>query len=63
MIEVLKEKTENSLREMEEKTMKKLKEINTSLEECQQTVGGNETVQDLKMKIEATRKTQTGFWK
>ena len=46
MIEALKEEISKSLKETEENTIKQVKEI-------------NKTVQDLKMEIEAIKKTQT----
>ena len=61
MFEALKEETKSSLKEMEEKTNKKLEEISKSLKENQEKAikQMKETIQDLKTEIETIKKTQT----
>ena len=46
-VEALKEKTQKSLKELQENTTKQVKEL-------------NKTIQDLKMEVETTKKSQSG---
>ena len=59
MFEALKEEIKNSLKEMEEKTNKKLEEIKKSLKENQEkaTKQMKEMIQDLKTEIETIKMT------
>ena len=64
MMETLKQKVKNSLKEMEEKTNKKMGEINKSLRKTQENQGKNkqevnQTVEVLKTEIEAIKKMET----
>ena len=58
--ETLKDEMRNSLKEMEEKTNKKLEDISKSLKENQEKAIKymKETIQDLKTEIETIKKTQ-----
>ena len=59
MFETLKEEMRNSLKEMEEKTNKKLEDISKSLKENQEksVKRMKETIQDSKTEIETIKKT------
>ncbi|KAL6093181.1 hypothetical protein STEG23_008035 [Scotinomys teguina] len=57
VIEALKEEMKNSLKELEEKTNKKLEENKESQEKAIKQM--KETVQDLKIEIETIKKTQS----
>ena len=64
MMETFKEELTNYLKEIERKTNKKWKEINKSFKETQekaikQVKQAIQTVQDMKIEIEAIKKTQT----
>ena len=63
MIEALREEMKNSLKEMDEKTSKKLEEISWSLKEVKKIKKTNQadegTVKALKIEIEAIKKTHT----
>ncbi|KAL6039464.1 hypothetical protein STEG23_034280, partial [Scotinomys teguina] len=61
MIEVFKEKMKNFLKEIKEKSNKKLEDISKSLKESHEKAikQMRETVQDLKTEIETIKKTQT----
>ena len=60
MFEAVKEEIKNSLKEMAEKTNKKLEDINKSLKINQEKAIKHmkETIQDLKTEIETIKKTQ-----
>ena len=64
VIETLKQEVKNSLKEMDEKTIKKFEEINNSFNHTQENQQKAikqvmETVQDLKTEMEARKKIQT----
>ena len=60
MFEILKEEMRNSVKEMEEKTNKKLEDVSKSLKENQEKAikHTKEIIQNLKSEIETTKKTQ-----
>ena len=60
MFEILKDEMRNYLKEMEEKTNKKLEDISKSLKENQEKELKHikQTIQDLKTEIETIKKTQ-----
>ena len=59
MIEALKEEIKNSLKEIEGKSSKKWKKSINFLQKAKKNKQVMETVQDLKIEIEAIKKTQT----
>ncbi|KAK7815479.1 hypothetical protein U0070_005591 [Myodes glareolus] len=67
VLETIKQDVKNSFKEMEEKTNKKVEEMNKSFKDTQENEEKEikqvmETVQDLKTEMEAMKKTQTERW-
>ena len=65
--ETFKQDVKNSLKEMDEKTNKKIEEMNKSLKDTQENQEKAikqvmETLQDLKTEMEIMKKTQTKGW-